>query len=314
MKILITGGAGFIGSHLTAFHLEKGDSVYVIDNFITGSKENIIPYEKNELYRFIEGNVITFDFASLAVPFDISYHLASPASPIQYKKHPVETLQVNAQGTYNVLEHVKKTGGSFLVASTSEVYGDPLVHPQPESYWGNVNSAGVRSCYDEGKRFAEAMTMTYYRSFGVDARIVRIFNTYGPNMEKNDGRVVSNFIMQALTGQPITIYGDGTQTRSFCYVSDLVRGLNLLATVDIKDDRIINIGNPDEKTMLELAQKVKELTGTGSEIVFQPIDADDPKKRKPDITKAQTILGWQPTVSLDQGLQKTIAYFKERFI
>ena len=278
MNILITGGAGFIGSHLTQYFLEKDNQVYVIDNFITGSNLNIDPLTKYKAFHFIEADATTYDYSQLP-EIDIAYHLASPASPVQYKKYPVETMLVNSRGTHKILE-AARVGNikRFVMASTSETYGDPLIHPQTEDYWGNVNPIGVRSCYDEAKRFAESMTMTYHRTYGIDVRIARIFNTYGPNMEKEDGRVVSNFIMQAITGSPITIYGDGTQTRSFCYVSDLVKGLYALGTVEHMSGEVINLGNPDERSMKELANIIKNLTSTSSDIVFESIDADDPKK------------------------------------
>lgn len=313
MNILITGGAGFVGSHLTEHHLNLGHHVYVIDNLITGQQANIDPLLENQNLHFFNQDVIAFDFVQLP-DMDVLYHLASPASPIQYKKYPVETMMVHSTGTHNLLEFMREGRGKRIVmASTSEVYGDPLVHPQVEEYWGNVNPNGVRSCYDEAKRFAEALLMTYHRKYEVDVRIARIFNTYGPHMEKNDGRVVSNFVMQALSKEPITIYGDGKQTRSFCYVSDLVQGLFLLGTTENISGKVINLGNPNEKTVAELAELVKQLTKSNSEIVYRPIDEDDPKKRKPDITKAQTILGWEPKISLEDGLEKTITYFRQRF-
>ncbi len=314
MKILVTGGAGFIGSNLAAFHLVKNDDVTIIDNLLTGAKKNIEQFLTDKKFQFIEADITTFDFSTLR-PFDLIYHLASPASPIQYKKHPVETLLVNSQGTYNVLEFMKNSHSQiFVLASTSEVYGDPLVHPQTESYWGNVNPVGVRSCYDEGKRFAEAITMTYFRKDKLDIRIARIFNTYGPNMEKCDGRVISNFIMQALTNEPITVYGDGKQTRSFCYVDDMVKGLYLLATVKDISGEVINLGNPHERTIADLAQTIKEKVKSSSPIVFESIDDDDPKRRKPDIAKAGKRLNWQSTIDLSAGLDKTIDYFKKRFL
>ncbi|MEN9328498.1 MAG: hypothetical protein RI947_1306 [Candidatus Parcubacteria bacterium] len=314
MKILITGGAGFIGSHLSHFHIDKGDTVYIIDNLITGSKDNIQDLLHKSSFHFVEEDVTTIDF-SVFPTFDIVYHLASPASPIQYKKYPIVTLMTNGYGTFRLLEFVQRSESkAFVMASTSEVYGDPLVHPQVEEYFGNVNSVGPRACYDEGKRYAEAMTMTFFRSYGINTRIARIFNTYGPNMEKNDGRVVSNFIMQSLTGKPITIYGDGKQTRSFCYVSDLVRGLNLLATTPAIEGSIINLGNPDERSMTELASIIKDMTGSESVIKYEAIDADDPRKRKPDITKAKKMLDWNPKISLDLGLDQTISYFRKKFI
>jgi nucleoside-diphosphate-sugar epimerase len=311
MRVLITGGAGFIGSNLSVFHLKKKDEVFVIDNLITGKRENIKTLLSNKDFHFFENDICSFDFSSLS-SFDLVYHLASPASPVQYKKHPIETLITNSCGTHRLLEffHQSKSG-SFVLASTSEVYGDPLVHPQKEDYWGNVNPVGARSCYDEGKRFAEALAVSCVRKYNINIRIARIFNTYGPNMEKDDGRVVSNFIVQALTSKPITVYGTGSQTRSFCYVSDMVCGLYLLATKAKLAGQIVNLGNPNEKTISELATIIKNLTGSKSEIVTKTIEADDPKKRKPDITKAQTLLGWTPKVNLEEGLVKTIKYFKE---
>lgn len=313
-RVLITGGAGFIGSHLTHKHLEKGDEVYIIDNLVTGQKENIQSFLENKLFHYFEEDVLTFNFTVLP-KVDFIYHLASPASPIQYKKHPVETLRVNSEGTFKVLEYLKESkSGSFVITSTSEVYGDPEVHPQKENYWGNVNPNGERSCYDEAKRYSEAMVMTYYRTYGLNVRIARLFNTYGPHMEKNDGRVVSNFIMQALTNTPITLYGDGSQTRSFCYVSDTAEGLYRLATTSNISGSVVNLGNPDERTIKELANLIKKLTKSKSEIVVRPIGADDPKKRKPDIARARELLDWMPSVTLQVGLKKTIEYFNARFL
>lgn len=311
MNILIAGGAGFIGSNLVNFHLKRKDVVFVIDNFITGSIKNIKPFFTNNSFHFIEENVVNYNFAKLQ-SFDIVYHLASPASPIQYKKYPIETLLANSQGTLNMLEFFKKSESkTFVLASTSEVYGDPMIHPQMESYWGNVNPVGVRSCYDEGKRFAEAITMAYFRKFNLNIRIARIFNTYGPKMEQNDGRVISNFVIQALSQKEITIYGDGKQTRSFCYVSDMVKALYLLGSTEKIAGEIINLGNPNEKTILEIANLIIEMTQTKSKITFKTIDSDDPKKRKPDISKAIQILKWKPDVSLNEGLQKTINFFSK---
>lgn len=313
MKVFIAGGAGFIGSHLTARHLAQGDSVVVLDNLITGTTENLKSLSANPALQFIEGDVTAYDLSGFT-DLDIIYHLASPASPIQYKKHAVETLLANSRGTFFLLEMLRNNPkSSFVMASTSEIYGDPLVHPQKEDYWGNVNTVGPRSCYDEGKRFAEAMCYTYWKKYDLNIRIARIFNTYGPNMEKNDGRVVSNFITQAIDGAAITIYGDGSQTRSFCYVADMVEGLRKLATVPGIAGEVINLGNPTEKTMNELAEIIKNMVQSQSEIVHREIDADDPKKRKPDIGKAKQILGWEPKVSLEDGLRETIEYFKQRF-
>lgn len=310
MKILITGGAGFIGSHLSEYLLQQNHEVTIIDNLITGQKKNIEPFLDNKTLTYIEQDIITVDFSSLPA-FDRVYHLASPASPVHYQDHPVETLRTNSEGTYKVLEHIRTTGkGRFVLASTSEVYGDPEVHPQKETYWGNVNSFGPRSCYDEAKRYAEAITYSYLHSFHVDARVARIFNTYGPRMDVEDGRVVSNFVTQAIHKSPITIYGDGTQTRSLCYVSDMVQGLVALAETEGLTGEVINLGNPDERTVREIAEKIKEMTGTSSEIIAKPIGLDDPKKRKPDTTKAQTLLQWKPAVELETGLRYTIEYFQ----
>lgn len=309
MNILITGGAGFIGSHLTKHYLEQGAHVYVIDNLITGTEKNIQPANAHTLH-FFNHDICNFDYTQLP-SIDIAYHMASPASPIQYKKHPIETMLANSWGTYKLAEEMRKgTIKRLILASTSEIYGDPLEHPQQETYWGNVNTLGPRACYDESKRFAEAMVSTYKRKFDSSVRIARIFNTYGPNMEIDDGRVVSNFITQALTGQPITIYGNGTQTRSFCYVSDLVRGLIALGEVENIDGEVINLGNPDEKTMSQLATIIKDMTGSDSEIIYHTIDEDDPKKRQPDISKAQKLLGWEPKIALTEGLRETISYFQ----
>ena len=314
MRILITGGAGLIGSNLTSFHLAKNDQVVIIDNFITSSRENINLFKEKKGFSLIEADITKNIWQKIANNFDLIYHLASPASPIQYWRYPLETLMANSQGTKNVFEFgLKNRKTPIVIASTSEIYGDPMVHPQKETYYGNVNSYGKRSCYDEGKRFAEALAYTYTNKYGLDIRIARIFNTYGPNMEKDDGRVVSNFINQTLTNQPITIYGDGQQTRSFCYVSDMVKGLYFLGTQKNLPKRVINLGNPDEKSVLELAQIIKKLVKSQSKIIFKPIKDDDPKRRKPDITRAKKMLNWQPKVDLKSGLLRTINYFKERF-
>lgn len=310
MNILITGGAGFIGSHLTKHYLDHNSHVYVIDNLITGTQRNI-DFTDTHLLHFYNHDICNFDYSQLPV-IDIAYHMASPASPVQYKKHPVETMLANSLGTYNLLEEMRKgTIKKLVLASTSEIYGDPLEHPQKETYWGNVHTLGPRACYDEAKRFAEAMVSTYKRKFNIAVRIARIFNTYGPNMETDDGRVVSNFITQALRGNPLTIYGNGAQTRSFCYVQDLVRGLIALGETHGIDGEVINLGNPDEKTMTELAEIIKEMTQSTSMIEYHAIDEDDPKQRKPDISKAQELLGWQPHVELTEGLKETIDYFKK---
>ncbi|QQG44657.1 MAG: SDR family oxidoreductase [Candidatus Roizmanbacteria bacterium] len=314
MNILITGGAGFIGSNLTQYHLNLNDDIYIIDNLVTGNKKNIEELTNKKKLTFIEADITSFDFLKLPV-FDVIYHLASPASPVQYKKYNIETMMTNSLGTYKMLEFFKSSGSkTFVISSTSETYGDPLVHPQTEDYWGNVNPVGVRSCYDEAKRFSEALVMSYYRRYDLNVRIARIFNTYGHNMEKNDGRVVSNFIMQSITNEPLTVYGKGDQTRSFCFVSDMIEGLYALGKTDNIKGEVINLGNPNEMTVLKLANLVKKMTDTKSEIVFKPLDEDDPKKRKPDISKAKKLLNWQPSVSIEEGMRKTIVYFKQRFL
>ncbi len=310
MKILIAGGAGFIGSHLTKFHLAKNDEVVVIDNFITGSKKNLESETDNKNLKIIEANIIDFNFSDLP-SFDIIYDLASPASPKDFQKLSIEILKVNSLGLINILDFfIKSSSKTVVFSSTSEVYGDPEQHPQKESYFGYVNPVGLRSCYDEGKRFAEALMMSYFRRFNKDVRIARIFNTYGPYMKRDDGRVISNFVNQAIHNQPLTIYGIGSQTRSFCYISDMVDGLYLLATSPKLAGEIINIGNQNEKTILEIADIIKKLTQAQSEIVYKTIDQDDPKRRCPDITKAKKLLGWQPKIELEQGLKKTVEYFK----
>ncbi|MFA6513027.1 MAG: UDP-glucuronic acid decarboxylase family protein [Patescibacteria group bacterium] len=311
MKILITGGAGFIGSHLTKFHLAKNDQVTVIDNFVTVNKRNLESEISNKDLKIIEANITNFDFSSLQ-SFDIIYDLASPASPKDFVNLSIEILKTNSLGLINLLDFfVKSNSNTFVFSSTSEVYGDPLEHPQKESYFGHVNPVGLRSCYDEGKRFAEALMMAYFRKYKKDIRIARIFNTYGPFMKKDDGRVVSNFVNQAINGQPLTVYGNGSQTRSLCYVSDMVEGLYSLATTQDLSGEIINIGNPNEKTILEIADIIKKLTESKSEIVFETIGQDDPKKRCPDINKAKKLLNWEPKVGLEEGLKKTIEYFKK---
>ncbi len=312
-KILVTGGAGFIGSHLCEVLLNQGHEVFCLDNFITGSKKNVEHLLPNSQFHLVEWDVIKpldNNLRSTLKDLQQIYHLASPASPVQYQKHPVETLLVNSLGTYNLLELTRETGAKFLYTSTSEIYGDPQQHPQRESYWGNVNPIGIRSCYDEGKRFGEAIVMSLIRKNDLDARIARLFNTYGSRMEKNDGRVVSNFIVQAISGTPLTVYGDGSQTRSFCYVEDTVKGLIILMSEPKARGEVFNLGNPEELTILEIANLIKKLTGSPSEIQFSQLPEDDPVKRQPDITRARTILGWEPKISLEDGLQKTIAYFK----
>lgn len=314
-KFLIAGGAGFIGSHLSEKLLNRGDSVICVDNYITGSKENISHLLDNPNFTLVEQDIID-SVPEIQEELEGIFHLASPASPNQksersYIAYSIETLRVNSQGTFNLLNLAKDNNAKFVYASTSEVYGNPSVSPQPETYWGNVNPNGIRSVYDEGKRFGEAMTMAYVRKFGLDARIMRIFNTYGDRMQPDDGRVVSNFIIQALQGENITVYGDGNQTRSFCYVSDLVDGIErLMDAADIKGE-VVNLGNPSEYTISELAHKITQMIDTSSQIVFEDKPADDPDRRKPDITKAKQLLNWEPKVPLEEGLQKTIEYFKQ---
>ena len=306
MRVLITGAAGFLGSHLTDRFLADGHHVVGLDNFITGNPDNIAHLMGHDRFEFIRHNVSTYTYVAGAL--DGVLHFASPASPVDYLEHPIATLKVGALGTHNALGLAKAKGARFFLASTSEVYGDPLVHPQTESYWGNVNPIGPRGVYDEAKRFAEAMTMAYHRAHGVDTRIVRIFNTYGPRMRPRDGRVVSNFIIQALNSEPLTIYGDGSQTRSFCYVDDEVEGIYRLFMLGDADPT--NIGNPVEYTVRQLAELVVEVTGTRSQIVHRPLPTDDPRVRKPDITRARQLLGWEPVVPLREGVQRTIDYFR----
>ena len=308
-RAVITGGAGFLGSHLSDRLLSEGWEVVVMDNLITGSTDNIAHLIDNPKFRFLHYDVTNYLF--LDGPVDFVFHLASPASPDDFRDKAIQISKVNSEGTHRALGLARAKGAKFFLASTSEVYGDPLVHPQTEEYLGNVNPIGIRGVYDEAKRFAESMTMAYHRSHGIDIKIVRIFNTYGPRMRLSDGRVVPNFVGQALRGDPITVYGDGSQTRSFCYCSDLIDGFVKLALSEQTGP--INIGNPTERTMLEFAQEIKSLTGSASEIVFKPLlTADDPKQRRPDITKAKTLLGWEPKVSLQDGLRETIAYFQKK--
>jgi dTDP-glucose 4,6-dehydratase len=305
---VVTGGAGFLGSHLTDRLLAEGHRVIGIDNFITGNVANIEHLAGNERYRFIKQDVSNYIF--LPDDVDFVFHLASPASPIDYLEFPIPTLKVGAHGTHNTLGLAKSKGAKFLLASTSECYGDPLVHPQREDYWGNVNPIGPRGVYDEAKRFAEAMTMAYHRFHRVDTKIIRIFNTYGPRMRLRDGRVVPAFIGQALAGEPLTIFGDGSQTRSFCYVSDLIDGMYRLATSDFNEP--VNIGNPREMTIKQFAEEILRITGATSGIDYRPLPVDDPKVRQPDITRAKSVLGWEPKVDFDEGIRKTIEYFKTR--
>jgi dTDP-glucose 4,6-dehydratase len=308
-RILVTGGAGFIGSHLCERLLAEGQEVTCIDNFLTGSPDNIAPFLGNQRFRFIQQDVTQFMYVQ--GPLDAILHFASPASPIDYLELPIQTLKVGSLGTHKALGLAKEKGARFLLASTSEVYGDPLVHPQTEDYWGNVNPIGPRGVYDEAKRFAEAITMAYQRTHKVETRIVRIFNTFGPRMRMRDGRVVPNFIAQALRGEDLTVYGDGGQTRSFCYVSDLVEGIMRLLRSDYALP--VNIGNPREMTVLEFAKLIIELTGSRSGIAYKPLPVDDPKVRQPDITCARARLGnWEPVVRVEEGLRRTIDYFRAK--
>jgi dTDP-glucose 4,6-dehydratase len=307
-RYLITGGAGFIGSHLCERFLSQGHEVLCMDNYSTGATENIAPFLKQPGFRFIDHNVSRY--IEVHEPLDYILHFASPASPVDYLELPIPTLKVGALGTHNTLGLAKTKNAVYLLASTSEVYGDPLVRPQSEEYWGNVNPIGPRGVYDEAKRFAEAMTMAYQRYHGLNTRIVRIFNTYGPRMRMRDGRVVPNFITQALKGEPLTVYGQGEQTRSFQYVDDLVDGIEKL--LHSNENLPVNIGNPHEMTVLEFAKKIIELTGSKSTIVFKPLPQDDPQVRQPDISKAKNVLGWEPKVALEEGLMRTIDYFREK--
>jgi dTDP-glucose 4,6-dehydratase len=303
---VVTGGAGFLGSHLVDYLLQHGHKVVAVDNLVTGSVDNIAHLAGNKDFKFIEQDVTEFLF--LDMPVDCVWHFASPASPLNYLELPIQTLKVGSLGTHKALGLAMNKSAKFLLASTSEVYGDPLVHPQIESYWGNVNPVGPRGCYDESKRFAEALTMAYHREHGVDTRIVRIFNTYGPRMGLDDGRVVPAFISQALKNRPLTVFGRGAQTRSFCYCSDLIEGIYRLMQSRTHDP--VNIGNPAELTVLEFARDIISATGSRSKISYRPLPQDDPRQRRPDITRAKTLLGWEPRVPLKEGLVKTIAYFR----
>lgn len=308
MRYVISGGAGFIGSHMCDVLLNEGHEVIVLDNLITGSTENIDHLRSNAKFHFEEADVARP--VKISGKVDCVMHMASLASPIDYLEHPIETLESGSTGTQNMLELARANNATFLVTSTSECYGDPLEHPQKESYWGNVNPVGMRSCYDESKRYAEAITMAYHRTHGVRTNIARIFNTYGPRMALNDGRVVPAFIDQAIRNVPLTIFGDGSQTRSFCYVSDLVRGLLLLSRSEERYP--VNLGNPREMTIREFAEHVQKLMGETCEIEYKPLPQDDPKRRQPDITKARSVLGWQPEIRLEEGLRETIDYFRGR--
>jgi dTDP-glucose 4,6-dehydratase len=306
MRTLITGGAGFVGSHLCERFLRDGHDVVCVDNFITGNPANIQHLKDNPRFTFLRHNIS--NHLEIDGPIDNILHFASPASPVDYLLHPIPTLKVGSLGTHNSLGLAKAKGARFLLASTSEVYGDPEVHPQREDYWGNVNPIGVRGVYDEAKRFAEAMTMAYHRYHSLDTHIVRIFNTYGERMRLDDGRVVPNLVGQALRGEPLTVYGEGSQTRSFCYVSDLVEGIVRLLFCDFHEP--VNLGNPNEVTILEFAKEILSLAGSKSEIVYKPLPQDDPKVRKPDITRARTLLGWEPAVGREEGMRRTMEYFR----
>ncbi|PAX53069.1 UDP-glucuronic acid decarboxylase family protein [Brunnivagina elsteri] len=306
MRILVTGGAGFLGSHLIDRLMTAGHEVICLDNFYTGNKGNILQWIDNPKFDLIRHDITE----PIRLEVDQIYHLACPASPVHYQYNPVKTVKTNVMGTLNMLGLAKRVKARFFLASTSEVYGDPDVHPQHEEYRGNVNPIGLRACYDEGKRLAETLAFDYYRQNKVDIRVVRIFNTYGPRMLENDGRVVSNFIVQALQGKPLTVYGDGSQTRSFCYASDLIEGFIRLMNSDYVGP--VNIGNPGEYTILQLAEAVRDMVNPGSEINFEPLPSDDPRRRRPDITKAKTLLNWEPTVQLQEGLQLTVANFRDR--
>ena len=306
MRILVTGGAGFIGSHLIERLIAEKHEVICLDNFYTGHKRNILKWMEHPYFEMIRHDITE----PIRLEVDQIYHLACPASPVHYQYNPIKTVKTSMMGTLNMLGLAKRVKARFLLASTSEVYGDPEVHPQSEEYWGNVNPIGIRSCYDEGKRIAETLSFDYYREHKVDIRVARIFNTYGPRMFENDGRVVSNLVVQALRGIPLTVYGDGSQTRSFCYVSDLVDGLMRLMNGDYIGP--VNLGNPDEYTILELAQNVQNLVNPDAQIKFEPLPSDDPRRRRPDITKAKTWLNWEPTVPLQQGLKLTVEDFRAR--
>ncbi len=306
--VVITGGAGFIGSHLCDRLIQEDFKVICLDNFITGKSENIRHLAACKNFRFIKHNVTKY--IDIKGKLDYVLHFASPASPIDYLKFPIQTLKVGSLGTHNALGLAKEKKAKFILASTSEIYGDPLVHPQPETYWGNVNPVGVRGCYDESKRFAEAITMAYHRVHQIDTRIVRIFNSFGERMRMNDGRVVPNFIYQALNRKPITVYGDGRQTRSFCYISDLIEGIYKLMFRRINEP--VNLGNPSEFTILELAKLVISLTDTKSRIVYKPLPQDDPRQRQPEMTRAKKLLNWQPKIKLEEGLKRTIEWFKNK--
>ena len=306
LRILVTGGAGFLGSHLCERLLESNFDVVCMDNFFTGTRQNVERLLGNPRFELVRHDVTQ----PMVIEVDQIFHLACPASPIHYQKNPVRTIRTAVQGTLNMLDMAREVRARLLIASTSEVYGDPRVHPQREEYWGNVNPIGPRACYDEGKRCAEALTVSYARQYGVETRIARIFNTYGPRMHTNDGRVISNFVVQSLLGQPITIYGDGSQTRSFCYVTDLIDAFLRLMALD-HDPGPVNLGNPDELTIRQVAERIVALTGSRSDIRYEPLPVDDPVRRKPDISRAREVLGWNPKIELDEGVNKTVAYFRD---
>jgi dTDP-glucose 4,6-dehydratase len=308
LRAVVTGGAGFLGSHLCERLLADGWKVVCVDNLVTGAAKNIAQIRGDKAFEFLQHNVS--EPLYIDGPVDAVLHFASPASPVDYADHPIATLKVGTLGTHNMLGLARAKGAIFLLASTSEVYGDPLVHPQPETYWGNVNPVGPRAVYDEAKRAGEAFTMAYHRAHGMKTRIVRIFNSYGERMRIDDGRAVPNFLLQALQNEPLTVYGDGSQTRSLCYVGDLIEGIVRLLAVDYSEP--INLGTDDEVTILELAKRIRDMCGSSSEIAFRPLPQDDPKQRRPDLTRARKVLGWEPRTSLDAGLTKTIAYFRER--
>ncbi len=307
--VLVTGGAGFIGSHLCEKLLAEGNKVLCLDNLSTGNENNIQHLLSDARFDYLKQDVIKP--LKITDKIDNILHLASPASPVDYQRLPIETLLTGSSGTHNALDLAIEKGAVFLLASTSEVYGDPDIHPQREDYWGNVNPIGTRSCYDEAKRFAEALTMAYHRKHNLDVRIVRIFNTYGQRMKRDDGRAIPNFITQAMADEPITVYGDGSQTRSFCYVSDMVNGIYKAMISNEMRGEVVNLGNPGEITVLELAERIKRITNSRSKIVFKKLPEDDPKQRRPDASKAKEILGWEPTVDLEEGLVRTIIWFKE---
>ena len=310
MRVLITGAAGFIGSHLCEKFLEEGHEVIGLDNFLTGSPDNIAHLFRNPRFTFYKYDVTNFIYVS--GDLELILHFACPASPVDYMNHPIHTMKVDSLGTLHTLGLAREKSARYLLASTSEVYGNPTVHPQPETYWGNVNPLGPRSVYDEAKRFSEALTMAYHREHGIDVRIARIFNTYGPRMRMNDGRVIPNFVCQALTGRPLTVHGDGSQTRSFCYIDDLVEGIYLLAVRDDLVGEVFNLGNPEELKVLDLARLVLEVSGSTSQIVFRERPPDDPDRRRPDISKAKKILGWEPKTGVREGIQRTVEWFRRK--